>query len=67
MQFEVTPEQKSKILSWMNELFADKWPYYGAIGGGLTYHFTPTTVGLVLKVTEASTGKELDLTDCESW
>lgn len=42
-------------------------PYYGAIGGGLTYEFTPTGVGTIVKVKESSTGLELDLTDYESW
>lgn len=41
------------------------YPYQGAIAGGLTYHFTPTSIGEVQKV---SYGKhELDLTDYESW
>ncbi len=42
-------------------------PYYGAIGGGLTYQFTPTGLGTVLKVTEALTGETLDVTDYDSW
>lgn len=42
-------------------------PYYGAIGGGLTYSFTPTALGTVVKVKEAITGEEIDLTDYDEW
>jgi hypothetical protein len=38
-------------------------PYYGAIGGGLTYRFLPTSIGDCLHVKESITGKEIDLTD----
>jgi hypothetical protein len=37
-------------------------PYAGAIGGGLTYSFTPTTLGLVTKVRYGD-DYELDITD----
>lgn len=43
-----------------------EWPYCGAIGGSLTYNFTPTSLGTVLKVRHAS-GAELDMTDYGSW
>ena len=42
-------------------------PYYGAIGGGLTYSFTPTSLGVVVEVTEAFTKKTINLTDYDSW
>jgi len=44
-------------------------PYEGAIGGGLTYQFTTTTLGTVFKVTYAGVDADytLDLTDYESW
>ena len=44
-----------------------KRPYYGAIGGGLTFSFTPTGIGTVVRVTEAITGEVLDLTDYDMW
>lgn len=37
--------------------------YYGAIGGAVTYSFTPTGLGTVVKVAHSETGEELDLTD----
>lgn len=51
----------------------DSWehgyPYGGAIGGGLTYQFTPTSIGLITKVIygEGEHRHELDLTDYDSW
>jgi len=41
-------------------------PYYGAIGGSMTWSFTPTGIGVVVKVKHAS-GAELDLTDYDEW
>lgn len=41
------------------------WPYEGAIGGGLTYCFTPTSLGIVLVVKYGD--QELNLTDYDSW
>lgn len=42
-------------------------PYYGAIGGGLTFKFTPTGLGMGCSVTEAITGRTLNLSDYEGW
>lgn len=42
-------------------------PYYGAIGGGLTYSFTPTGVGVVVVVTEHSTRKSINVSEFEKW
>jgi len=42
-------------------------PYYGAIGGALTYCFSPTSLGTVVKVKHAGTGAILDLSDYDSW
>jgi hypothetical protein len=44
-----------------------KYPYSGAIGGGITYCLTPTSIGTVLKVKYAGTDAELDLSDYEDW
>jgi hypothetical protein len=41
-------------------------PYYGAIGGSMTYSFTPTNIGTVVKV-EHATGAVLDISDYEHW
>ncbi len=39
----------------------------GAIGGSLTYHITHTGLGTVVKVTDAISGLEADITDYGSW
>jgi hypothetical protein len=44
-------------------------PYTGAIGGALTYEFTPTSIGIFLEVTwgrGTPFEKSLNLTDYES-
>lgn len=40
-------------------------PYSGAIGGAVSYIFTPTSIGFVVKV--RCYGKELDITDYSDW
>ena len=42
-------------------------PYYGAIGGGLSYCFTPTGLGNLVSVTESITGKTLNVSDALGW
>ena len=69
---EVIAEQKRNFkANEINPVVLSHWedgqPYGGAIGGGVTYSFTPTSLGVVVKVKEAHTGKELDLTDYDSW
>jgi hypothetical protein len=45
----------------------DGYPYTGAIGGSVTYMFTPTSIGLVTKVKYGLTDEIIDLTDYDSW
>lgn len=42
-------------------------PYYGSAGGGITYSFIPTGLGDILIVKEATTGKELNVTNALEW
>jgi len=42
-------------------------PYTGAIGGSMTFSFTPTTLGTIASVKESITGEELTLTDFGDW
>ena len=51
----------------IREFLKDGQPYYGAVGGSLTYSFTPTSVGTVVKVRHAGTKEIFDLTDYASW
>lgn len=49
------------------QMWDEGYPYTGAIGGVLTYCFTPTSVANVVVVRHGITGAELDLSDYESW
>jgi hypothetical protein len=42
-----------------------KHPYHGATGGGLTYRYTPTSIGAIVEVTYCGVSK--DITDYNSW
>jgi len=51
--------------SFVHDCWDAGYPYEGASGGGLTYEFTPTSLGLV---TTARYGEaKLDLTDYDLW
>lgn len=63
MVFSLSEEQVVKFNEWYSKL--DK-QYTGAIGGGLTFSFTPTSLGLITKVRYLDK-EELDLSDYESW
>lgn len=78
MKFEITPEEQAKIDVWAAEqtkkflaqndmTIEDKSFLGGAIGGRLTYKFTPTSLGVAIAVHDALTNEELDLTDYASW
>lgn len=65
--FDLTDEQREKLNEWLGDR---KKQYTGAIGGALTYEFTPTTIGLVTKVTWMRGSKNedtIDLTDYDIW
>jgi len=68
MIFKLNEEEELKLAMWLEELepkIKDK--YTGAIGGSLTYSFTPTSIGCVVKVEEVITREVIDLTDYENW
>ncbi len=44
-----------------------KYPYYGAIAGAVQYIFTPTSIGVAVKVKYTPTGEEINLTDYDEW
>ena len=49
------------------EMAEEGIPYFGAIGGGVTYSFTQTGLGVVIKLTHAGTEEELDVSDYDLW
>lgn len=63
--FKISGEQSAKITDWLNKNWPNGLPYGGAIGGHLTYSFTPTSIGIVTKV--KCLDKELDVSDYENW
>lgn len=68
--FNVDKEESAKLNEWLKKhdescRFADP-EKQGAIGGRLTYSFTPTSLGCVAKV-RCACGGEVDLTNYEHW
>lgn len=63
--FKLTEKQKQKLSDWIKNNDPDK--YCGAIGGRLTYSFTPTSIGIAVSVRDNITQLEIDLTEYEDW
>jgi hypothetical protein len=66
MNFKI--QDTEKAVKWLNEhqcKFCDP-ENIGAIGGRLTYAFTPTGLGIICKIICAC-GEEIDCTDYEGW
>lgn len=62
--FYLDEDQLKKLDEWLK---TNPQVFRGVIGGSLTYSFTPTSLGVVAKVKNTASGKEIDLTDYESW
>ena len=56
--------QKERYAKWINDL--PECPDSGAIGGSYTWSFTPTGLGMIIKIKRFD-GYELNLTDVENW
>lgn len=54
-----TPEYKMTIEDHL--LLREQQPYYGCIGGGCTFEFTPTTIGVLTVIRHNYTGEKLVL------
>lgn len=81
--FSLTPEQDAQIKVWIKEQDAKvmalqasdpnipddlkRYAHYGTIGGGYTYSFTGTSLGEIVKVRNAVTKEEIDVTDYDNW
>lgn len=64
-QKEATPEPSMfHLMCW-----EDGYPYEGAIGGGLSFMFTPNSIGLTTQAIYSFKDKiyKLDLTDYDLW
>lgn len=69
--FTTDIDQDVLILKWNNEHECkyrqeDGNKYVGAIGGSLTYCFTPTGLGTIIKV-KCSCGDEIDVTNYDEF
>lgn len=62
--FSIDERQWKLIGEWMDK---KEKVYTGAIGGRLTYQFTPTNIGLITKVLDPIDKTELDVTNYEEW
>ena len=78
--FSLSKEQEKKLAGWQlvqeakvislekgTELEHSDEAYYGAVGGGYTYSFTPTSLGCITKVENNITKEEIDLTEYDQW
>lgn len=63
MIFVITDDDMEKIKNFHPEC---KSMYTGAIGGGETYSFTPTSLGMIITY-KCKCGAVLDLTEYDSW
>lgn len=39
----------------------------GAIGGAYTYHFTPTSIGVIIEIENTVTKEKINVTDYDLW
>ena len=62
-------EQKKKMnpAEWEDLTMGGKYPYIGAIGGGVVYKFAPNSIGVSVTVDYTPTGKSINLTDYDEW
>ena len=62
---KVIKEQKSSAVP--ETIRNSGYAYYGCTGGGYTYSFTPTTIGMCISVKNNITKEEIDLTEDTDW
>lgn len=62
MKFELSKEQTSKFQSWMVGQIS-KRRGVDATGFRFTFSFTPTSIGILIKVKDILTDEEIDLSD----
>lgn len=69
-QFELDDDEITRFKAWRDEQeekVSKMSRGYGACGGGYTFSFTPTGIGLSVTVKNTVTKEEIDLTDYDSW
>lgn len=63
--FSLTLQQEEKLAEWCKS--KDLSAYTGACGGRFTYLFTPTNLGIIVKIKDELDQTEVDVTDYDSW
>lgn len=66
MKFSFDSKQTVDVENWIYQHPCKVLDNQGAVGGRITFSFTPTQLGVVEKVSCAC-GAEIDVTDYESW
>lgn len=77
-RFSLNKAEQAVVDAWLEELkpelvalspdpLGQGEPYYGAMGGGVTYNFLPTGLGTIITVTESLTGKTLNVSEALNW
>jgi F0F1-type ATP synthase delta subunit len=61
--FELSDEQAKKLKKWIEEETPKR--SIDPTGVSITYHFTPTSIGTIIKVSCGK--KEIDLSEYETW
>lgn len=68
MKFEIIDKELESHQKWFEAHECNKpGKYYGAIGGHLTYEFTPNSIGCAIKVKCNVCAESADLTDYDIW
>jgi len=63
---QFTDVEQKRLDDWMAT--KDLTKYEGSIGGRFTYHITPTSLGNIIKVSDAMEQKDtIDITEYEGW
>jgi hypothetical protein len=67
IQFSLSKEESAKAVIWVkNHDCIKRGKPTGAIGGGITYELTPTSIGLIC-VVKCWCGQKIDITEYETW
>ena len=66
MIFELTDEQAAQIDEWRREHECPYKYHQGAIGGRITYVFTPTGLGVAAGA-KCACGSEINVTNYDEW
>ena len=64
--FTLDVDERKRVQEWDEAHDCDLKEYSGAIGGRLSYTFTPTGLGMIIKVM-CGCGEEIVVTDFEQW